>query len=58
VPGVAAVHAGAPARRGGGREFQALGPDVQNDRSPTVFNLTVGTAKVRKPDNLKAQTSV
>jgi len=36
VPGVASVQERAPARREGGREFQALGPDEQKDRSPTV----------------------
>jgi len=39
VPGVASVQARAPARREGGREFQALGPDAQKDWSPTVFNF-------------------
>jgi len=46
VPGVASVQARAPARREDRREFQALGPDAQRDRSPTVFNLKVDTAKV------------
>jgi len=36
VPRVASLQARAPARREGGREFQALGPDAQKDRSPTV----------------------
>jgi len=58
VPGVASVQARAPARREGGREFQALGPDAQKDRSPTVFNIKVGTAEVGKSDDLKASTGV
>ena len=58
MPGVASVQARAPARREGGREFQALGPDEQKDRSPTVFNLKVGTAKVGFSDDLKARTGV
>jgi len=58
VPGVASVQAKAPARREGGREFQDLVPDEHKDRSPTVFNLTVGTAKVGKSDDLKAQTGL
>jgi len=40
-PGVASIQARAPARREGGREFQALGPDEQNDRSPTVFKCYI-----------------
>jgi len=55
VPGVASVQARAPALREGGREFQALGPDAQKDRSPTVFNLKVGTAKVGLLDDRKAR---
>jgi len=58
VPGVASVQASEPARREDGREFQALVPDEQKDRSPTVFNLKVGTAKVGKSDDLKARTGV
>jgi len=46
VPGVVSVQARAPAQRDGGREFHGLGPDAQKDRSPTVFKLKVGTAKV------------
>jgi len=33
------------AGREGGREFQALGPDAQKDRSPTVFNLKVNGSR-------------
>jgi len=55
VPGVASVQPRVPARRGG-REFQAVGPDAQKDRSPAVFNLKVGTAKVGKSDDRKART--
>ena len=58
MPGVASVQARVPARREGGREFQALGPDEQKDRSPTVFNLKVGTAKVGKSEDLKARTGL
>jgi len=58
VPGVASVQATAPARREGGREFQILGPDAQKDRSPTVFNLKVGTAKEGLSDDLKARSEV
>jgi len=58
VPGVASVQARAPAGREGGREFQALGPDKQKGRSPTVFSLKVGAAKLRKTDDLKVQTGV
>jgi len=58
VPGVASVHARAPARREGEREFQALGLDEQNDRSPTVFNLKVRTAKEGKSDDLKKPTGL
>jgi len=56
--GVASVQVRAPARREGGREFQALGRDAQKDRSPTAFNLKVGTAKLGKSDDLKARTGV
>jgi len=56
VPGVASVQA--PARREGGREFQALGPDAQKNRSPVVFNLKLGTAKVGESDDLKARTGI
>jgi len=45
-------------RREAGREFRAVGPDAQKDRSPTVFNLKVGTSKVGKSDDLKARTGV
>jgi len=48
MPGVASVQARAPARRIGGREFQAQGPDAQKDRSPTVVNLKGGTTQVGK----------
>jgi len=58
VPGVASVQARAPEQREGGREFQALGPDEQKDRSPTVFNLKVCRAKEGKSDDLKARTGV
>jgi len=58
VPGEESVHARAPARKEGGREFLALGLDEQKDRSPTVFSLKVGTAKVGKSDDLKARTGV
>jgi len=58
VPGVASVQAKAHARREGGRELQALGPDAQKDRSPTVFNSKVGAAKVGKSDDLTARTGV
>jgi len=58
VPRVASVQAGAPARRKGGREFQALDPDAQKDRSPTVFNLKVGTANEGLSDDLKARAGV
>jgi len=54
VPGVESVQTWAPARR----EFQALGPDAQKDRSPAVFNLKVGTAKVGFSDDAKARTGV
>jgi len=40
---VASVQGCAPARREGGREFQALGTDALKDRSPTVFNVKVGS---------------
>jgi len=33
-------------------------PAARKDRSPTVFNLKVGTAKVGKSDDLKARTGV
>jgi len=55
VPGVTSVQARAPARRESGREFQALGPEAQTDRSLTVFNLKAGTAEVEKSDDLKAR---
>ena len=58
MPGVASVQARAPARREGGREFQALGPAEQKDRSPTVFNLKDGTAKVGKSDDLNVRTGI
>jgi len=58
VPGVASVQDRAPARREGGREFQVLGPDAQKDRSPTVFNLKVGTAKVGLSDDLRDRKGV
>jgi len=58
VPGVALVQAKAPGRRESGRKFQALGPDEQKDRSPTVLNLKVGTPKVGKSDDLKVRTGV
>ena len=58
MPGVASVQARAPVRREGGREFQALGPAEQKDRSPTVFNLKDGTAKVGKSDDLNVRTGV
>jgi len=57
VPGVASVQARVPARREGGREYQALRPDEQNDWSPTVLNLKVETAKVGFSDDLKARTA-
>jgi len=48
VPGVASVQAMASARREGGREFQALGPDARKDRSlvkklgqPTMGSQTI-----------------
>jgi len=47
---VASVQARAPARREAGREFQALGPNAQKDRLPTVYTLKVGTVKVGKSD--------
>jgi len=52
VPGVVSVQARAPAQREGGREFQAQGPDAQNEQSPTVLKLKVETAKVGLSDNL------
>jgi len=58
VPGVASVQARAPARSEGGKEFQVLRPDAQNDRLTTVFNLKIGTAKVGLTDDLKARMSV
>ncbi len=58
MPGVASVQARAPARREGGREFQALGPAEQKDRSPTVFSLNSGAAKVGKSDDLKARDGI
>jgi len=58
VPEVASVKARAHARREGGREFQAAGPDAQNDRSPTVFILKVLAAKVGLPDDLRDCTGV
>ena len=58
MSGVASVQARAIARREGGREFQVLGPDEQKDRSPTVFNLKVGTAKVGESEDLKARTGL
>jgi len=48
LPGVASLEAWVPARREGGKEFQALGPDAQKDRSPKVFNLKVAHGKVGK----------
>jgi len=48
MPGVASVQARAPARRAGGREFQALGPDAQKNRSPTVFNLMIKLCDIVK----------
>ena len=38
VSGVASAQARAPARREAEREFQALGPIEQKDRSPTAFS--------------------
>jgi len=55
VPGVASVQGRALARREGGKEFQALGPDAKKDRSCTVFNLKVGTANAGKADDLKRE---
>jgi len=49
VPGVASVQAKAPARREDGREFQALGPDEQKDRSATVFNYSVNSCTINSP---------
>jgi len=58
LPGVAPVHAITPARRECGVEFQALGPAVEKDQSPTVFNLKGGTAEVGEPNDIKARTGV
>jgi len=58
VPGVASLQDRAPARREGGREFQALGPGAQKDWLPTVFNFSVRIAKERNSDNIKERTGV
>jgi len=58
VPGVASIQATAPARREGGRECQARGPDAQKDRSPTVFIVIVDTAKIGRSDDLEARAGV
>jgi len=58
VSGVASVQARAPAQRNRWKRVPNLGPDAHKDRSPTVFNLKVGTAKVGKPDDIKARNSV
>jgi len=46
VPGVASAQAGAIARREGGREFQALGPDAQKAMSPSVFNSKISAERM------------
>ncbi len=58
MPEVASVQAKATARREDEREFQALGPAEQKDRSPTVSSLKSGAAKVGKSDDLKARDSI
>jgi len=58
VPGVISVQAWAPAQREDGRAFKALCPDAQKDRSPTVFKLKVGIAKVGLSDDLKVRMPV
>jgi len=50
------IQTSAPIQREGGKEFQALGPDAQKVRPPTVFNVKVGTYNLRKSDDLKART--
>jgi len=55
---VPSVQARAPARREGGREFHAPVPDVQKERSPTVFNLKVGTAKAGLSDRHHIRTGL
>jgi len=54
VPGVESVQATTPARREGGREFQAQGRAARKEQSPTVFNLKGGRFKIGESDDHKA----
>jgi len=51
VPGVASLQARTPARREFGRGLPAVGPAAKKDRSPKVFNLKGGKAKLRESDD-------
>jgi len=49
VPGVASVQARVPARREGGREFQALGPDDPNTNYVALtLRLRFGGEKMQR----------
>jgi len=47
------IQARAPALRECGKEFRALGPAEQKDRSSTVLNLRSGASKLVELDILK-----